>query len=344
MKRSAFITILILLLLSLTAFQLGTSFYDNDFQIPKNWPKPNYNFKLNQLTENKFELGKHLFYDPILSADSTISCASCHLSFTAFTHIDHALSHGIDGKIGNRNSLALINLTWNPYFMWDGGVNNLEVQPINPITHEKEMNETLQHVIHKLNNSKKYKKLFHAAYNDSIIDTKRMLKALAQFMLQLVSAESKYDSVMRKEKNVRFTIQEQKGYDLFKKNCSVCHTEPLFTNFKFENIGLSIDTVLRDVGRMKISQNSSDSLKFKIPTLRNIEFSAPYFHDGRAKKLREVLDHYTNGINKSDNVHPVLKNGIYLSSSDKVELISFLKTLSDKHFLYNPKFRMNAKK
>jgi len=171
-----------------------------------------------------------------------------------------------------------------------------------------------------------------------------MLKALAQFMLQLVSAESKYDSVMRKEKNVRFTIQEQKGYDLFKKNCSVCHTEPLFTNFKFENIGLSIDTVLRDVGRMKISQNSSDSLKFKIPTLRNIEFSAPYFHDGRAKKLREVLDHYTNGINKSDNVHPVLKNGIYLSSSDKVELISFLKTLSDKHFLYNPKFRMNAKK
>ena len=343
MKKGFYIIISFSLIFILMAFQFLYVPDKIDFNPPKNWPKPHYNFKLNSLTDEKFEIGKQLFYDPILSADSTISCASCHLSFTAFTHSDHSLSHGIDGKIGNRNSLSLINLAWNPYFMWDGGVNNLEVQPINPITHKKEMNETLQHVIYKLNNSTKYKTLFYKAYQDSIIDTKRMLKSLAQFMLQLVSSESKYDSVMRGENNVMFTIQEQKGYELFKKNCSTCHTEPLFTNFNFENIGLSIDTALNDFGRMMISKNVSDSLKFKVPTLRNIEFSGPYFHDGRAKKLRDVLDHYSGGLNKLVNVHPSLKNGIALSSSDKVELITFLKTLTDKHFLYNPKFRPSKK-
>lgn len=343
MKRGFYIIISFSLIFILMAFQFLYVPDKIDFNPPKNWPKPHYDFKNNPLTEEKFELGKQLFYDPILSADSSISCASCHLSFTAFTHVDHSLSHGINGEIGNRNALSLINLAWSPYFMWDGGVNNLEVQPINPITHKKEMNETLQHVIYKLKNSTKYKTLFYNAYQDSIIDSKRMLKSLAQFMLQLVSSESKYDSVMRGEKNVVFTIQEQRGYELFKKNCSVCHTEPLFTNFKFENIGLPIDTSLNDFGRMMISKNVSDSLKFKVPTLRNIEFSGPYFHDGRAKKLRDVLEHYSSGINKSVNVHPSLKNGIALSSTDKVELISFLKTLSDKRFLYNPKFRIAAK-
>jgi cytochrome c peroxidase len=314
------------------------------FTQPKNWPKPYYNFKSNPLTAEKIELGKNLFYDPILSADSSISCSSCHLSFTAFTHSDHALSHGIDGKIGNRNSLALINLAWNPNFMWDGGVNNLEVQAINPITHEKEMNETLQHVLLKLKRSSKYKSFFLKAFNDSLIDTQRTLKSLTQFMLILVSSESKYDSIMRKEKNVEFTVQEKKGYELFKKNCAICHTEPLFTNHQFENIGLPIDTNLKDVGRMKITNQFADSLKFKVPTLRNIEFSGPYFHDGRARKLKDVLDHYSNGIQVSNNTHPVLKKGISLSSSEKVELISFLKTLTDKRFLYNPEFRITFKK
>jgi cytochrome c peroxidase len=311
-----------------------------EFNIPKNWPEPAYSFKLNPLTKEKFELGKSLFYDPILSSDSSISCASCHLSYTGFTHGDHAISHGVGGKLGTRNSLTLINLAWSNSFMWDGGINNLEVQAISPITHESEMNETLENILKKLNRSDRYKILFKSAYNDETIDSKNLLKALAQFTVRLVSANSKYDSVLRHEKQVKFTDQEEKGYKLYRKNCAVCHTEPLFTNNKFENIGLSIDPELKDIGRMKITFKREDSLKFKVPTLRNIEFSAPYFHDGRAKKLKDVIEHYSNGIHKSHNVHPVLQNGFNLSSTEKIELISFLKTLSDKKFLYNSEYRM----
>ena len=332
------ISLVCLILMSFVVFK-AVNQTPIEFIVPKNWPKPTYDFKLNPLTKEKFELGKNLFYDPVLSSDSSTSCASCHLSYTAFTHADHAISHGVEGRSGTRNALTLINLAWNKSFMWDGGVNHLEVQAINPITHASEMNETLEHVLFKLNQSDKYKKLVQDAFNEQKIDSKKLLKALAQFTSRLVSANSKYDSVMRKEKNVAFTDHEEKGYRLFKKNCSICHTEPLFTNQKFENIGLPMDPDLMDTGRMKITSNKEDSLKFKVPTLRNIEFSAPYFHDGRAKKLKDVLEHYASGIKKSQNVHPALQNGMALSSSEKIELISFLKTLTDKRFLYNPEFR-----
>lgn len=334
-----FIYLICFILMSFSIFKLFKQ-TPVEFKVPKNWPTPIYDFKLNPLTKEKFELGKSLFYDPILSSDSSTSCASCHLSYTAFTHADHAISHGVNGKSGTRNALTLINLAWNKSFMWDGGVNNLEVQAINPITHVSEMNESLENVLLKLNRSDKYKSLVQSAFNEEKIDSKKLLKALAQFTVRLVSANSKYDSVMRKEPNVKFTDQEQKGYKLFQKNCSVCHTEPLFTNNKFENIGLPVDPELKDIGRMKITLNSDDSLKFKVPTLRNIEFSAPYFHDGRAKKLKDVLEHYTNRIQKSNNFHPSLQNGISLSSSEKVELISFLKTLTDKNYLYNSDYRL----
>ena len=124
-------------------------------EIPNGWPKPIYDFSRNPLTEEGFQLGRHLFYDPILSRDNSISCQSCHLQNTGFTHIDHNVSHGIDGKIGTRNSLALINLAWSKSFMWDGGVNNLEMQPINPITNPLEMDEKLENVVAKLQRSEK---------------------------------------------------------------------------------------------------------------------------------------------------------------------------------------------
>ena len=129
-------------------------------EVPQNWPKPKYDFKRNPLTEEGFQLGRNLFYDPILSKDNTISCQSCHLQQTGFAHVDHQLSHGIEGKIGTRNSMALINLAWSKDFMWDGGVNNLEVQPINPITNSLEMDEKLDNVVAKLQSSQKYKTLF----------------------------------------------------------------------------------------------------------------------------------------------------------------------------------------
>ena len=311
------------------------------FVTPKGWPKPHYNFKNNPITLKGFELGRELFYDPILSSDSSTSCAGCHLAFTAFTHADHRVSHGIQGLLGTRNSLTLINLAWNTSFMWDGGVSNLEEQAINPITNPVEMNSKLADVVSKLNQSHKYKMLFYKAFKDSAITPQHLLKSLAQFTSNLVSCNSKYDSVMRKEKHVAFTAQELNGYNVFKRNCSSCHAEPLFTNFKYENNGLAIDTSFKDIGRMKITKNKSDSLQFKVPTLRNIEFSAPYFHDGRFNKLKEAIEHYTSGIVDSPTLAAQLKNKINLSKEEKKDLLIFLKTLTDKPFLYNVQFRQN---
>lgn len=306
------------------------------FEVPKGFPKSVYDFKNNPLTEEGFQLGRKLFYDPILSKDNTISCASCHLQQTGFTHVDHDLSHGIDGKIGTRNSLTLQNLAWSSNFMWDGGVNHLDVQYIAPITSEVEMNETLENVVHKLNNNQEYQELFQKAFGSKKITGQLTLKAISQFVVSLTTSNSKYDRVVGKEE--KFTEIEQKGYDLFKINCGSCHKEPLFTSDAFENNGLSIDTTLNDFGRMKISQNPKDSLKFKVPTLRNIEFTFPYMHDGRFKTLSEVIKHYNTGIQKSTTLSKELQKPMNLSDNQRVELIAFLKTLTDKEFLFNPKF------
>ncbi len=339
MKKSYIVLVLFSLCVSFAFFSPKTK--SIKFIVPKGWPKPVYDFSKNPLTEEGFKLGSALFYDPILSRDHSISCAGCHLPFTAFTHADHSLSHGINGKIGTRNSSALINLAWSKSFMWDGGVNNLEVQPINPLTNPLEMDSKLPDVVKELNQSAKYRRLFYKAFNDSVVTSQLLLKALAQFTSQLNSYNSKYDSIMRHEKNVAFTENEKNGYALFKKNCSSCHSEPLFTNHSFQNNGLPVDTFLKDYGRIKITRNANDSLKFRVPTLRNIEFSAPYFHDGRVNKLKDVLEHYSTGIVPSASLAAQLKSGIALTKQERKDLIAFLKTLTDKAFMYNIRFRYN---
>ncbi|MDN3675874.1 cytochrome c peroxidase [Flavobacterium paronense] len=253
---------------------------------------------------------------------------------TGFTHVDHQLSHGIDGKIGNRNSMALINLAWNKDFMWDGGVNNLEMQPINPITNPLEMDETIEHVIAKLQASEKYRILFAKAFGDEKITSQRLLKALAQFTVMLTSSNAKYDKVMRKEES--FTTQEQHGYDLFKINCASCHKEPLFSDDRFEKNGLSIDETLNDFG-IKITNKPEDYLRFKTPTLRNIQFTFPYMHDGRFKSLTEVIKHY-NSLGHDKNLPKELDKPMNLSNNDRVDLVAFLVTLTDKDFLFNNRF------
>lgn len=325
--------VLLGLAMVLSAF---VAFENELLNIPKNWPKPAYNFKKNPLTESKILLGRALFYDPILSRNNTISCANCHSQYTAFTHVDHALSHGIDDRIGTRNSPALMNLAWHQTFMWDGAINHLDMQALAPISNHDEMDENIKNVAKKLQASTIYPTLFYQAFGDSLITGEKTLKAISQFMLTLVSANSKYDKVMRKEEN--FTLQEENGYKLFKQNCASCHSEPLFTDLKFENNGLPIDSALNDVGRKKITQNNKDLYKFKVPTLRNIEFSNPYMHDGRFKRLSDVLNHYTSGIQNHNNLAIQLQKPIILTSNQKVDLTAFLLTLTDKEFLFNPKF------
>jgi cytochrome c peroxidase len=308
-------------------------------QIPKKWPKPHFDFKKSPITDEGFELGRKLFYDPILSRDNTISCASCHLQYTGFTHVDHSLSHGIDGKKGTRNSPVLINLAWNTSFHWDGGVNHLEVQGINPIEHPAEMDNTLEEVIKRLSASEVYPLLFQKAFGSKTITTSTLMKALTQFTVTLVSSNSKYDQVMRKEKGVEFTEQEKSGLKLFRTHCAACHTEPLFTNTFFTSNGLPIDTLLNDVGRYGITHVAKDSMQFKIPTLRNIEFTFPYMHDGRYKKLKDVINYYSDGINPNDRyLDQRLKEPLRFSEYQKKDLLAFLLTLTDKEFLYNKKF------
>jgi cytochrome c peroxidase len=301
------------------------------YPVPEGWPQPVYDFTKNPPDKEKMVLGRRLFYDPTLSRDSTISCASCHLSFTAFAHTDHDLSHGIDGRIGTRNAPALMNLAWHSSFMWDGAINHLDMQPLAPISDSMEMHEDIGRVLAKLQSTDRYPALFYKAFGDSTIRTADLLKSLSQFMLMLVSANSKYDQVKGGADN--FNDQETRGYRLFQQHCADCHTEPLFTNGVFENNGLPPDETLRDPGRMRVTGDSSDYLKFKVPTLRNIALSYPYMHDGRFKTLNQVLNHYIRGIQPNPTLNPKLQHGIPLGSNDKADLIAFLLTLTDQSFV-----------
>jgi cytochrome c peroxidase len=323
----------VFLFLLIAAFKEGG---DVLFSIPKGWEKPTYDFSKNPLTKEKIELGRRLFFDPILSKDNSISCASCHLPQLAFAHIDHELSHGISNRIGTRNSLAIMNVAWSKSFMWDGAVNHLDMQALAPISNHDEMDETLENVVAKLQKNSTYRHDFREAFGDTLITGERMLKAMSQFELTLVSANSKYDKVQRKE--TIFSESEGKGYELFKQNCASCHREPLFTNQSFENNGLAPDDFLKDIGRMKITKNKEDSLKFKVPTLRNIEVTYPYMHDGRYPNLAMVLFHYTENIHKSPTLAKQFRKKMILSESDKNNIISFLKTLTDEGFLQNEQF------
>jgi cytochrome c peroxidase len=324
MKR-IWIPILIVALLS--AFRDDGNFF-------RPWPEKVYDFSNELQFKERVALGRVLFYDPILSADSTISCASCHLQYTAFAHVDHALSHGIHDSVGTRNAPALINLAWQSHFMWDGAIHHLDMQALAPISHPGEMGSSIQDVIMRINRSGKYTALFQQAFGDEKATGETMLKSISRFLSTLISNQSRYDSVMRHE--TVFSPQEKRGYSLFRKHCNACHTEPLFTNYQFVDNGLPIDVKLRDYGRYAITHKPDDSLRFKVPTLRNITYSYPYMHDGRFENLSEVLAHYDHGIVNRNSTHAKLKRGIKLTSAQRVDLMAFLLTLNDKHFLFQP--------
>jgi cytochrome c peroxidase len=329
MKTKILFLSLLLLCIAFVSINKNTSKY------PKYFPKPIYEIENYKRTKFKIELGRALFYDPVLSKDNSISCASCHNPYNAFAHADHSLSHGINDKIGKRNAPVLFNLAWQKSFMWDGAINHIDVQALAPISHPDEMGETISNVLLKLNRSQTYKQLFYKAYGDSLINSERTLKSISQFLLSLISSNSRYDSMLLGK--IQFTPQEQNGYHLFQLHCNSCHREPMFSDFSFQNNRLTIDTSLNDLGRYRISLLPNDSFKFKVPTLRNIEFSYPYMHDGRFKSLNQVMNHYNSiGLINEDFLKEIRKV-MNLSSNEKVDVIAFLKTLTDRKFLFDPK-------
>ncbi|MBK8621280.1 MAG: cytochrome-c peroxidase [Saprospiraceae bacterium] len=305
---------------------------------PGYFPEPEYTFGNNVLTSEGFVLGKKLFYDPILSKDSTVSCASCHAQEHAFADHGTALSVGIGGKMGSRNSPAIVNAAWQTSFMWDGGINHIEIMSFAPITNEVEMAEDMNHIIQKLSRNEKYKSSFQAVFGKPIIESQQVFYALTQYMAMLISDDSKYDRV--KQGKSAYNEEESVGYSLFIQKCVTCHPEPLFTDYSFRNTGIGSKS--NDTGRYKITLDDRDVHKFKVPSLRNVALTYPYMHDGSIRNLRSVLDHYSEGIRESDQLDPSLykngKPGIFLTEDEKDKLISFLNTLTDFTFTTNPLF------
>jgi len=295
------------------------------FYQPVDFPEPVYPLAQNPITREKFELGRLLFYSPVLSSDNTVSCATCHAQTHLFADHNIAVSSGVGGLTGTRNAPAVFNMAWQPHFMWDGGVNHLEMFSIAPITNPVEMNETMLNVINKLNASDYWKKQFKAAFGTSQITDQQLFRALTQYMLMIVSDGSHYDKVKRGQ--AAFTADQQAGYDLFLQKCASCHKEPLFTDYSFRNNGL--DDISADDGRYSITQLESDKGKFKVPTLRNVLLTYPYMHDGRFFTIDQVLEHYSSGVKPNANLDPLLQNGIPLTAEERKYLKRFLETLND---------------
>lgn len=306
------------------------------FTVPAGWPSPVYNFSENPLTKQGIALGKKLFYDGRLSKDGNFPCASCHQQPAAFGTFEHDLSHGFNNSHTLRNAPPLQNLAWMPLFHHDGGITHLDLQPLAPITNPVEMAETIDNVLNKLRSDAQYISLFKAAFGSEEINTQKMTKALSQFMLTMVSANSRYDKMKRGE--VTFNLPESLGYDIFKSKCASCHAEPFFTDFSFRNTGLPLDRVLQDVGRMRITKNPADSLRFKVPSLRNVMKTSYYGHDGRFFDVLNVLNHYSDGVVNGPTTDPLVKNKIPLSNFEKGQLIAFLGTLTDSVFLVDKQF------
>jgi len=281
-------------------------------------------------------LGRKLFYEGRLSIDGNFPCASCHQQQAAFTLQNHDLGHGYNGSHTRRNPTALANLAWFTEYYHNGSEKSLEKISFDHITSPTEMAETMEGVVAKLSPDTTYKRLFSAAFGDSRVTGNRILSSLSQFVLTLISANARYDKVQRNE--TTFTAEEQRGHALFTSTCASCHTPPLFTNFTYRNIGLPLNPFLKDLGRMEVTGNSADSLKFRVPSLRNVSVTGTYAHDGRMISVKSMINHYRSGVTQSATLDPLLKNGISLTEAQVDDLAAFLKTLTDSGYLTNPNF------
>lgn len=316
-SKKKFMVLLCMLLSSLAWMSVNRQ--END-----KWPKPIYDARKNPSSRASIELGRMLFYEKALSKDSSISCASCHMQFAAFSNPDHPLSHGIAQQLSSRNAPALQNLGWHPYFMQDGRSLSLDAQFLIPLTAKNEMGSTLAEILVRLRKDRNYAKLFKAAFGNEMITAEKMGKALSQFQMQLISNNSKYDQVIRGEKT--FSLPEQLGFQIFLNKCASCHPAPLFSNFSFVNIGMPLDPLLKDYGRMTVTGLAKDSLCFKVPSLRNVMETAPYGHDGRFFSLQDLFEHYRTQFK------------IPISNYEIGQLTAFLSTLTDSSFINHPNF------
>lgn len=302
----------------------------------------------NPLTEEGIALGKKLFFDPILSANNTQACASCHLPENSFTD-PNRFSVGIDGSVGTRNSMPLFNVAWNynGKFFWDGRAGSLEDQIFGPVTNPIEMANTWPNAVASLQDDTEYPELFEAAFGTQTIDSVKVSRAIAQFIRTMISSNSKFDRHLMGEATL--TEAEQRGLNIFldenRGDCFHCHgnpVNPLWTDNIFHNNGL--DEFFVDKGLFNATGDPRDEGLFKTPSLRNLAYTAPYMHDGRFATLDEVIDHYSEGLVYSETISPLMKNvaegGVQLTDQEKADLKAFLLSLSDPSFINNPDFQL----
>lgn len=346
MKVINFVFIISLLLFSFSIINKPTPYLFPSLEFFPKMPKAAFN----EVTNEGAELGRHLFYDPILSANNSISCSSCHQQASAFSDSNKRFSHGINSKMTSRNTLPLFNLAWYPAYFWDGRATSIEMQVFHPLQSKNEMNINWKFSLKKIRKNKIYVALFNKAFPGKAIDSNLVCLSIAQFLRTLISYESKYDQVLSGKKF--FTKDEYEGFvlvnDQTKGDCIHCHNtdgDALSTNLIFSNNGLDLIDIsddFKDKGRGEITKNKNDYGKFKVPSLRNLAFTAPYMHDGRFKTLEEVLDFYSEGINSSPTIDSKMEyahqGGIHLSNEEKKKIISFLLTMSDSVFIRKKEF------
>ena len=345
MKKKKGLWILPLLMVSLAfTFHLRPYQFQGLDYFPE-MPLPDYDISVEGA-----ELGRHLFYDPILSRDSSMSCASCHKQAFAFSDANLRKSIGIHGDSSLRNSMPLFNLAWYEAFFWDGHAESIEAQVFFPVRDSTEMDLSWKEVEERLNRHPFYKKQFLKIYGKSYIDSTLVARSIAEFERTLISNRSKYDQVL--EGSVRFDSLELRGFEIMNDmamgNCMPCHTtdsDALATHGGFSNNGLDQAekaSDYSDLGLALMTEDSMSTAHFKVPSLRNVMLTAPYMHDGRFGTIEEVLEFYSEGVHASYNLDPKMhrasKGEVPLNAQDRAAIIAFLHCLTDSAFVNDPRF------
>jgi cytochrome c peroxidase len=305
----------------------------------------------NPMTDAGAALGRVLFHDARLSANGAVACSSCHQQKHAFAD-PRRFSKGFEGKEGDRNAMSLVNVRFYPAgrFFWDERAATLEEQVVKPIQSKAEMGQDLDALVELLGKDPVYAELFRKAFGDPKVTSERIARALAQFVRALVSWGSKYDEGLAQAGSVgaafpNFTPRENRGKTIFLRQCAVCHLPPgqeaVFYMLRPRNNGLDANARVADVGVADVTFNRFQAGQFKSPELRNVEFTAPYMHDGRFATLEEVVTFYSTAVKPHPNLDGALRGPAErrkLTDEDKAALVAFLKTLSDPKFLTDPRF------
>ncbi len=296
----------------------------------------------NPLTVEGVALGRMLFYEKALSDNYTLSCGSCHKQADGFSDA-RRFSIGTDGTVGRRQAMAIANLAFDDRFFWDGRANSLERQASLPVIDHAEMRNTWPAVVARLNAMPHYPPLFAKAFGSPLIDSTRVVRAIAQFERTLLSFDSRWDRFHYGGDASALTPSEQRGMDLFfrRAHCNDCHRAPLFADHGLRNNGLEL--VYADGGLGELTGNPADHGKFKVPSLRNIAVTSPYMHDGRFQTLEEVIDFYADAVHTEspqidNHMGPWLAGQVNLNAEDRADLAAFLRALTDQGFLTNPAF------